>query len=141
MLENKVAETGEPLEKGLAGDPGTVEACGAVDMVPPPGCVELKMEGGAGQGTATASRADRVGAGGKGIAADWDVEPDLAGCNTAPGPESCILVLGGRKIPPVDHRALHPWLPVCDLACLLGIAVDLVGRNPGPGTLAQTEDR
>lgn len=107
-----MAETGEPLGKGLAGDPGTVGACGAVDMVPPLGCVELKMEGGAGQGTVTASQADRVGAGGKWIAADWDVEPDLAGYKTAPGPESCILVPGGRKIPPkkekhMDSLILH----------------------------------
>lgn len=98
--ESKVAETGGRLGTGQAGDPGTVRACGAVDRVVPPGCVELKTEGGAARGKATAAQADRVGFGSKGIAAGSDEEPDLAGCNTAPGPESrSLLVPAGHKIP------------------------------------------
>lgn len=98
--ESKAAETGGRLGTGQAGDPGTVGACGAVDRVVPPGCVELKTEGGAARGKATAAQADRVVAVSKGIAAGSDAEPDLAGCNTAPGPVSRrLLVPVGHKIP------------------------------------------
>ena len=41
---------------------------------------------------------------------------------------------------PVDHKAWHPCLQGYVLAFPLGIAGDLVGRNPGRGTPARAED-
>lgn len=105
MLENKVAETVGHFGMGLAKVPVTVGPCGAVDKVVHLGYVELKVEGEIAQGMATVFQAGQVEAGSKGIVADFDEEPDLAGCNMVPGPESHnLLVPVGHKIPSKERE-------------------------------------
>lgn len=141
-LGNKVAVTVGDLEIGLALAPGTAGACGAVDRVVLPGCVEQKsVEGGVALGKEFAHLAVLVGAGSRGFAAGLGEEPGQVGRNTVPGPESHILLVPAvRRIPSVAHMAFLPCLQGYVLAFPLDISGDPEGHNPGQGNRAPVGD-
>lgn len=92
------------------------------------------MEGGLALGKVSGRLVVLVEAGSMGFAAGPGEEPDQAGCNMEPGPEShSLLAPAVHKTPSADCTACHPCLLVYALAFPLDIAEDLEGHNPDQG--------
>lgn len=137
-LGNKVAETAEALEMGLAVAPGTVGAYVTVDRGILLGCEGQMLEVGE---TVLGMVSDHpvvlVAAGRRGIAAGLDEDPGRVDHNMMPGLESHNhLVLADHKIPSVAHMACYSCLQVYVLAFQLDISEELGGHIPGQGSQA-----
>lgn len=134
-LGNKVAETVMAPGVGLAVAPVTVGACGTADRVVLLVCEgQTLVEGVAALGKLPGHLVVLVGAGSRGFVAGSGEDPDRAGRNKVPGPEShSLLVPAAHRIPSGNRRAC---LPCFQEYVPLGIVGGLGGHIPGWGNQA-----